>query len=439
MTANNKFTTPLILFLFILVSRAFVYFVLEIQPEIQYLFVHYQHLNIVDLNENLLSSILKLHSQSPIWNVILGIASKTCNADPSCVLVLIHLSNIVLTFLVCLMLYAFLRLYGLPHGVTFVAACVYALLPSTVYYENYIFYPHFIAFLVAAFLYFALLYFRRGRTGDMVLSFSAIVLLSWTWGLFHPVIMTAIIFLVFLLGKRRDGRRALTALAFAALLFLPSTKNLIVFGFFGNSSWLGLNISQVAPEVSDECSFRAFRRTVGHISHSGTAFNDPSIISYASHCKREALASISDNFDQYLYGRAIQILRSTGRMPSDDIFPPNGFEKYPRIDLKRRVLLEDGSLHTIRAMIVSCAFIFNAVLIFTVLLSPVLTRSERPEFRRVFLLGAILLILVVVIGHAANGFEQERMRYALNSVLYFTFVVIAWHMAMRALRRFQSE
>jgi hypothetical protein len=428
------FVEPLIPVLIILVSRPLIYFGIGIKPELRYILNHWQNLDLSLLNSNLLSSIYRLHSQPPVWNTILGISSKVCSSDAACVLETIHLFNISLTIFTSIMLSILFTAYRLPKFVVVVSSSLYTVLPSTIYYENYAFYPHFTMFLISFAIFSSYSYIRNRDILSMTSAFVAVLVLSWTWGIFHPLIMIAVLLIIFSMGTRTPAKFAIL-FAMASCLFLPSIKNQIEFGFFGNSSWLGLNLSQVAPEPGRGCRFDDFRRTLPQIAHDGTAFNDPSIIPYAARCMDEAKSSISQDVGVYILQRARRFLASTKLTSSDYPLPPKAFESYPRISGNNPIVLRDGSINYKGIACSTGVLSFNLVLFSTILVSPF--RSRR-DFRSLALISVVFLLIVVGLGHLANGREQERMRYSINSVLYFVFTVSSYSFAKGLIRRERS-
>lgn len=422
---------PIMIFLVICLSRLPIYHLFGIRPNPGYLISHWQHLSLSDLDQNLTLAILNLHSQPPLWNALLGLAAKACDAEASCVAQAIHFMNIGLTGLIALMIASVLVAFGLTRNGATLIALLYAVMPSTIYYENYPFYPHFICFLITASLFFALRYFDRRGLGDLALSLLSITLLSWTWGLFHPVVMTLTMLMIYAMGGRKSLPALACTLAFAAALYLPSVKNQMVFGFFGNSSWLGLNVAQVAPEAIAGCSFGGFLETVPDTAHQGTAFNDPAIIPYAADCLGKAKDSITGQPVTYATDLAFRFLKNARLTPSDYFFPPHGFEHYPRIAGKHPLHLEDGSLNLIGIALSSVILLVNLTLYAAVAVSFFVL--PRP-FNKAGAVAAVYLCLIAGVAFMLNSGEQERMKHSLGAVLFVTFWLLI-RAAIPALRR----
>lgn len=401
----------------LLATRLFIHAGLGIRPNLAPLLEHWQHLDLAQLHERLVPSLLGLHSQPPLWNLVIGTAATVCQAGELCTLRWLHAFNIALTFAAAVMLLRSLRWLGLTQAAALVAAIAFTLLPSTVYYENYTFYPHLAMVLVLA-VFTAVLAHQRSRAlHHLALALLAVALLSWLWGLFHPLIMAGVGALMVLRSPASPSRaKGVMMLTLVLVVLLPSAKNLALHGFFGTSSWLGMNMSQVAPERPPRCRFQDFRPLVP-VAHNGTAFNDPSIIPYADACLEAALAAIRADPLAYLWGRAMAAVSSLRRTSSDYFFPPVGFDAYPRIVGGNPLRTPSGALNP--------RILHDLVILLTnlLLIANALAFAWRPQgagvgAQRAFAVAALLIATVLLVGHAFNGGEQERMRYTLAGVLY---------------------
>lgn len=410
------------LFFVMLAARAFTYETLGVEPNLLYLQNHWQHLSMSELSEGLIAAIWDLHSQAPLWNTMLGIAASLCDGSEPCVVNGLHMVHVCMSFMSALFVFKFLLLVDLPERPSFLLAVAFLVLPSTVYYENYIFYPHSSMFLVAAIMLLSLSLFKSNSFLQFLLLLACFILLSWLWGLFHPALMLVIGIGCILLLHEKKAKHIFAIFIYAILLFFPPAKNYIQHGFFGSSSWLGLNLSQVAPVRLEGCSFGEFRQTIPQITHDGTAFNHHSIISYASGCQDRALESITSNPLGYLRGRANAFQTHIRQSPSDYFFPPIGFEKYPRISSKHTFRDSAGQINPYFIISLASGF-FNILLIIYVLAIPLRRSKFSTEIRKSFAIFGALTLVVLVVGHAANGGEQQRMRYTLNAVMFIAFAL----------------
>ena len=322
---------PSLLLLLVGSRIVFLYF-LQISPDVDpTLLLHWQTLPLKNLYEDFWLEILNLHSQPPLWNMVLGATAHVCKAALPCVGSVLHLFNMLLTLGVAMMIATFIVQSGRSHLVGLIAAGIYILLPSTVFYENYIFYPHLTMFLCSTAIFSLYAWWRHPKRNYLAGFLISIVALGWIGAIFHPLFMSGVVVVAFYLrGLFRPATIAPAILA-SLLIFAPSVKNQFVFGFFGESSWLGLNLSQVAPNMANDCTFESFRAAVPGDISPGVAFNDISVIPFAENCKNEAINLILEHPQQYIAGRILAGIRSSMKTPADYFFPPLGFENYPRI------------------------------------------------------------------------------------------------------------
>ena len=138
------------IFLGIIISRAFIYQIYGIEPRLDVIVEHWQNVELSALNENMFSSIFNLHAQPPLWNVFLGLGSKACAANVECIARVGHVFYIILTFMTCCFMHIMLRSAIFKNVVSVVLCIIYSILPSVIFYENYVFYPHIIMFLFSA-------------------------------------------------------------------------------------------------------------------------------------------------------------------------------------------------------------------------------------------------------------------------------------------------
>jgi len=200
-----------------------------------------QYLDVTLLQHDLLRSLWYLHSQPPLFNFFLGLVLKTA-AHPELVYELcFRLGGL----LVPLCMYASLALLGANRLAAFLCTLVFMLNPSLVLYESLLYYTHVEGVLVMAAVFFLARWGVRGRTADLAGFWLVLLCLGLTRSLFHPVffVVLTLLMAIFLLRQHRPVR--LFALG-GALCLLPllawCLKNLLIFGFFGTSSWAGMSL-----------------------------------------------------------------------------------------------------------------------------------------------------------------------------------------------------
>jgi hypothetical protein len=204
--------------------------------------VGWQHLDVELLRHRLLESLLYLHSQPPGYNMFLGAVLKIAGASSGTAFALLHHAMGAALYVAT---FALMRRVAVPRWFAFGVATVFALSPSFVVYENWLFYT----FPLALVLTWSALAFGRavekGELGACAVFAMLVALLGATQSLFHLAFVVATVAALVLLGPPRARRGAVLAVVCApvALLLAVYVKNAVVFDQFVASSWLGSNVA----------------------------------------------------------------------------------------------------------------------------------------------------------------------------------------------------
>lgn len=430
--ARETLLVALILAAVVLATRLLAAYGLQILPDPVHLETAYQHLPVQELHDDLLSALLGLHSQPPMWNFLLGLSAKICGADQACMNQLIWQAHLLLTVAAAACLYACLRLLACSVRMAVLLAVSYALTPAAFYYENFIQYAHTTAALFALSSLAALLLLTTGKSRYFALFCACLAVLSLIWTLFHPLYILLVGGLLLAKAGASPLRAGLLALTLAVAL-LPSVKNKIVFGMFSSGSWLGLNVSQVAPAPVAGCSFKTFAETRGLIGrHIGSALNDPQMIPYSKDCLKRSLEVITASPLEYLQGVVVRTATSLSLWPNEYFHPPLNWERFPKIPDTKRVLTADNKIIIAPSL---SRFLTLALNLFALIaLAELARRASLPAHRAFFQVMLLSAVLFLGLAHAVNGPEQERMRYTLHPLFWGLYAVVTLEAAAR-LRR----
>ncbi len=249
------------------------------------------------LRHNLLESIGYLHAQPPLYNLYGAIFAKICYPYH---LDCLHYSNIIVGSLLATMLY-FILLYLTKHKpVSFIAALLFSLQPSLFLYEAFMLYTLLTSFLITLSVLCLVLFQLRKSYLYLYLWILCLSLMILTRGIYHPIILLLAIPMVGILaagkhsgddntgvqnafwtpvqvsskesggtlpqpGNRRPSISAnkswLKVLAVSLLISMLSVgwygKNYVQYGFFGSSSWAGLNLWRIAGHDYSESELKA--------------------------------------------------------------------------------------------------------------------------------------------------------------------------------------
>ena len=193
------------------------------------------------LRTDLWRSVLYLHSQPPLFNILTGIILQIFPADTQGVL---HLLYYLTGALFAISIY-FLGVYlKLPGWMALLAAALFIVSPSTVIYEHWFMYGYLIAGALAGAGVALYRFAESQKTVWGIVFFSLLAGVALTWTFFHLAWM--VFLFVLTLALSQDRRKVLLAASVPLLLvFGCYVKNLIVFGEFTAGSWGGMNFSRM--------------------------------------------------------------------------------------------------------------------------------------------------------------------------------------------------
>ncbi len=205
------------------------------------------------LEEHLGESLLYLHAQPPAMNALLGIvlhASRILGVSAESIFLVLHF------FLGLVIVSTFKRMVEslVPSPTAQRIATLFLVLHPVLYIHIFIFsYTVYEIFLLLLLVWFADCFWKDVSVKNLIFTCGVLSALTLTRSVFHPIWSMSILLCVFL-GVPRTLRSAVMKrkhLAVAAItvpiLLLWPLKNLMIFDFFGYSSWRGYNLSRSLP------------------------------------------------------------------------------------------------------------------------------------------------------------------------------------------------
>lgn len=219
-----------------------VYLVLGVSFDERPLSTFWQHLDVELLRHDLTRSLFYLHSQPPAWNLYLGAVLRLF---PACHFFAFALVALALGLALFLALVSLLRRLGASSFTAVVASTLFVFSPSFVLHEQLLFYASPVATVLALAAVLLDAFVEGGHPAAVAGFYASLLVLAGTWSLFHLVYLLAVTagLLVLLPGRRRIVAWAATpALLLVGCLY---AKNLVVFGHFAPSTWVGMNLARI--------------------------------------------------------------------------------------------------------------------------------------------------------------------------------------------------
>lgn len=219
-------------------SRALL-FVWGIRLDSEPLATYWQHIDPLLLRERLLESLYYLHSQPPLFNLLLGVVQKLVPGHSVLVFTILYkLIALGITFLMYLLM---VRL-GVGRWLAVSLTLVFILSPACIYYENLPNYTFPVAGLLCTGAFLLHRFASGGRSRDALAAFTVMAILVLTRSLFQLAWYFGVVLLVAAVGpprrRRTVARAALLPFVLVSALYL---KNAFLFGTCTTSSWFGMN------------------------------------------------------------------------------------------------------------------------------------------------------------------------------------------------------
>lgn len=171
------------------VSRAVYRGVLEVSLDASPVHYFLQWLDPHYLEKDLARSVLSLHHQAPLLNLLLGVCLKLFGRDAYVAMDVVFLS---LGLASALSMRAVLERLGVGARVAVVATCLYACSPVTVLYEAWLFYPHVVASLVVIASHALLRFVDRRTVRAGAAFFALLATVALVRSTFGPLYVAAI-------------------------------------------------------------------------------------------------------------------------------------------------------------------------------------------------------------------------------------------------------
>lgn len=210
-------------------SRLFYTYFYGLKFEDNSLLDYMQFIDPLLLRTDLARSIFYLRDQPPLFNLFLGIVIKTCGTHSTAAF---HATYLALGFALVTSMYLILVRVRVAPAFAALVAILFTVAPTTLLYENWLFYPYPIAALLSVSALFLLRYLAEKRLRDAVVFFSILATIALIRGVYHFVWLIAL--LVGLLIFSWPSRRQILRAAAVPSLFVAAfyVKSFIVFGGF---------------------------------------------------------------------------------------------------------------------------------------------------------------------------------------------------------------
>jgi hypothetical protein len=191
------------------------------------------------LRNDLVRSLWYLHSQPPLWNAFIGATLQFPHAHG-----LINIEFVVCTLALTVLLFFTMVELAVPMPLAFVTATLFVISPTTVLYENWMYYTYPVALLSVGAVWCFARYVRTKRVRYAAGVGTLLALLALTRASYHLIFVIVGAAAVVVAAPTLTRRRVLVAVGIPVLavggLYI---KNYVLFGEPAASSWLGMNLA----------------------------------------------------------------------------------------------------------------------------------------------------------------------------------------------------
>ena len=426
---KNKDILIITIFLF-LTSRIIIYFA-GIHPNHEIFATMWQVLDLNLLEKNFFSSIYYLHYQPPLWNFIIGLIVQIFEADYLTISKVIHLINIIISMISIIIFFKLSEILKLSRfSVFLISLFLITISLSYIFYENYLHYTHLTTLFFLLFIYNYFRFVEKFELKYEIYIYLVATSLVYTWSAFSHPFFICLIFttICFIKLKFQILRSIIIFLLFILISALPSIKNKIELNFFGNSSWIGLQIIQVLQRwdvYNGACNMnfdRIYEYEKLYKDDSDINFNHPSLVGKLSKwnnigmiyktkkCLNKGIELILEDPINYVSIVKFNFISTHGHFAFDHGFKPIGWNQYFNIFDKVKKYKFSNFL---KVRFIQIYYVITYIFFTTILIRSLIRIKDATDFSYGKAMSSIFLIYLwmIILTHMFAGFEQERMRH----------------------------
>ncbi len=207
---------------------------------------YWQYLDVELLRNDLLKSLYYLHAQPPGFNLFLGTVLKWCgDSADRC----FHAAYMVMGLAIYGGCLGVLRRSGVARSWAVLLSFLFMISPSAILYENWLFYTYPVAALLVLSAWSLSAFEQTGRGRYAGVFLGLIGLLCMSRSSYHLVYLVACTGLILLPRRVPRKRIGWVAAVVCGVVLAWYLKNAALFGFFGGSSWTGMNVYRIASHA----------------------------------------------------------------------------------------------------------------------------------------------------------------------------------------------
>lgn len=235
------------------VSRIIAY-AAGVRFDVAPLHVFHQYLDPMLLADDLARSLWYLHTQPPLFNLLLGVLIKL---DSSAIHITAWILWLICGATITVGLYRLMVELSVPVKLAVILVIAFIVSPAALMYENWLFYTYPVAAVIVVSALALTRYVRTSQTRHLVVLMAMLTVLCLTRTTFHLVWIVPVV--AWLLRVMPGNRRRIATAGMIVLLIVGGwyLKNAVVFGQFTASTWLGMNVARITTMRLDSAERRS--------------------------------------------------------------------------------------------------------------------------------------------------------------------------------------
>lgn len=428
---------------FFLLTRLFLYFYLRIHNT-ESIALTWQLLDLDLLRNDLLESLLLLHSQPPLWNLFIGLLLKVFDGDQPNFYYFLYLYHLTLTLIIIYNIIKIILKNNLNRIKSFIFIFFFIILnPAIIYFESLNYYSHTIFFFSFLFFYNFYLYQLSLQYKYIIFCYIIILFQILTWSAYHPIIFILFfLFLFFLFKQTRTIKNFLIFIFILLLSYSPQIKNKIIYSS-SLSSFFGLNLAMTVMPAAyfPECAIGTIPQNTTSLEEKfvrennnnlNLNFKHPSIFGEKSkknsiamiymsrECSIKTLNFIKENPISYIKVIIAEFLATHGQLTIDlgnYIEQPSGWKFIQNITLK----IDKDIYYKLTRQLVNIIF-FSFVYSFFLL--KLINRQTSVLDKKLIIILLLKYFYILNTGLFFSKYEGVRFIYAEYTIFIFFFIYI---------------
>ena len=436
-----------LLVIFFLATRLFLYFYLGVHNAHSISYT-WQLLDLDLLQNDLLESLLLLHSQPPLWNLFIGLLLKIFDGDQPNFYHFLYLYHLTLTLITIFIVNNIIIRNNVDRIKSFIFIFFFIILnPGIIYFESLNYYAHTIFFLSFLFFYNFYLFIRSLEYKYIFYCYIVILLKTLIWSAYHPIIL--ILFYSLLFFAFKQTRKRINLLIFFLFLFLsysPQLKNKIIYHSSLTSHFGFALATTVIPAATfPECSMGAITANPNantrhfeekfvqenknrlnlnfkHPSIYGekSKYNSIALIDMSRECSIKTLNFIRENPLSYIKNIIVEFFSIHGQLTIDlgnYIDQPSGWDFVQKMTLK----IDKNSYYKLIRQLINFLFLSFVYVYF---LFKLMNKKSFVSDKNFIVMLLLKYFYILIIGLFVSKYEGTRFIYAEYVFFVFFFIYI---------------